>query len=776
MASDDPSGARPGPVVLRIKLRYDDVEAMIQRFAGNVGRSGLFLPTRQMHPVGTEVKFELRIATNAPVLVGLGRVKAARAIDDANPRAAFGLAIELLRVTREGRDLIMKMLERRRALGLTDVAIPMPDDVEAARRAEVDTQPRADVSADLREVAPVESHAPVLAGARPSAGPLAVAKGERRSGQLAAISPLAPEPARARRPQVAELIARASERSGATASVASAVALDDHAVDLERALVRARVLAGGEVDGELAALREQTAAPIEISVEAASAELARQLGGQPIARRDRSASARWAPPPPIEDVLTKRAEAPAAVAAPVVPASAEPGAPAAAVAPVAAVAAVPAVIAVVATEAEPAVVAPEAEPAVVAPAQTSSALDPLARAAPITAAAPVHAGTSELADLAATPAELDAAAELAQLEAALSGPLVNTKETLLEQSPHDSYIPLDVERLDERDLVDDDDDGGEYTQIGVAPEAEPIQRAHGDLTIDRLDEHLTAAEAEADAELDADSFVGERPVRGDDSFVGERTARGDDFDAEEISDLDVLAEADADDADLLSADGEADASGSHPPAPSHRDSQFDFASRLDLDDESVAGAPIVDPAHADALDLDEPSIDEFDDRHASGGFHELGGFDPPSSSYTVSQNLRAQSVDFGDRGFADELDVAVPTPLSNPPAPPPPSASPEPSTLRAPAHQVDLDSALDALDLDDLAMPRASSEPAPPTERRPGRKPRPPSETEYSVVSKRKPSAPPAQASPPPTIAPRPTRLPRAETEDGVLIDFDDDE
>jgi len=57
MPADDPSAARPPPVVLRIKLRYDDVDAMVQRFAPNVGKSGLFLPTRSLQPVGTEIKF-----------------------------------------------------------------------------------------------------------------------------------------------------------------------------------------------------------------------------------------------------------------------------------------------------------------------------------------------------------------------------------------------------------------------------------------------------------------------------------------------------------------------------------------------------------------------------------------------------------------------------------------------------------------------------------------------------------------------------------------------
>ena len=79
MGSDEP--ARPGPVVLRIKLRYEDVDTLVHRFAPNVGRSGIFLPTRSLQPVGAEIKFELRLANDAPVLVGHGRVKLVREPD-----------------------------------------------------------------------------------------------------------------------------------------------------------------------------------------------------------------------------------------------------------------------------------------------------------------------------------------------------------------------------------------------------------------------------------------------------------------------------------------------------------------------------------------------------------------------------------------------------------------------------------------------------------------------------------------------------------------------
>src|SRR5689334_24680298 len=112
MASDDPAGTRLAPVVLRIKLRYDSAEALAERFAPHVGRSGLFLPTRSLQPIGTEVKFELRLANDQPVLVGLGRVKLAQGPDPANPGATYGLGIELMRVSREGRELILKLLGR----------------------------------------------------------------------------------------------------------------------------------------------------------------------------------------------------------------------------------------------------------------------------------------------------------------------------------------------------------------------------------------------------------------------------------------------------------------------------------------------------------------------------------------------------------------------------------------------------------------------------------------------------------------------------------------
>ncbi|HEU4612781.1 MAG TPA: hypothetical protein VFS15_11915, partial [Kofleriaceae bacterium] len=607
MAPDDNSGGRPaGPVVLRIKLRYDDLDAMVQRFAPNVGKAGLFLPTRSIQPVGTEVKFELRLANDAPVLVGLGRVKRVKPPDPANPRAAFGMAIELMRVSRDGREVIIRMIERRRAMGLADVSIPMPDDAESARRAEVETQPRGETSGVVRDaMAQLASAEPEegLLGAKPASGPIAVAKSavaspasetaaavptsepaaqstnesavtqpaseparsssplltspragtgsiarDDRSGRIA-VPVLAPEKSRPRRPRVEELIDRAAELS-ARVVVVDDPDLDMH-VDVDRVLTRARALAGGDMDVELAALREAAAAPVEISVEAASAELARQLGGKPIAKRERSA--RWETPPPVvlrhplpepgEPVVVPRVEPePARDVAEESPPGEEFSAR---------------------TRAET-----EGDPAATIAAVVTAAVQAQAPAVPVTADTEVDDGTEEFErdDRTQTPTSETVASAFAASSGAApendrdterpSRRLFGPADDVTTDPASDSRLLID-DNADasalERALEGADDDepdmlaSGEYeiaedtryesTQIGGpvgASYPEPDQLAA------QLDQQLAEAEAEAEREV-AEGLAG-------DAVYGEP-------DEQEISELDVLAEADEDDEELLAAQG-----------------------------------------------------------------------------------------------------------------------------------------------------------------------------------------------------------------------------
>ncbi|MGE5185695.1 MAG: hypothetical protein ACM31C_26720 [Acidobacteriota bacterium] len=707
MASDDASAPR-APVVLRIKLRYDDLDTMVQRFAPNVGRSGLFLPTKSMQPAGTEIKFELRLANDTPVLVGVGRVKHAQAFDPARPKASFGLAIELMRVTRESREVIIRMIERRRVLGLADVAIPMPEDAEAARRGEVESSPRAETSGIVREAMAQFASAPVseqVLKPRAGSGPIAAARQDSRP--MVAIAPLQPEPVKPKRPRVHEVIARANETSGPVAALPE---LDDAQIDLAKVISRARVLAqatgADDLDAQLAALRESAAAPVEISVEAASAELARQLGGAGVSRRDRSA--RWEPPPAVV-------------------AKSEP-------------------VAAPAAEPEPV----RGEPEIVAPEPAATDVEAHERFAP---AEEIRTEPGAY-DPPASPM-IDDDADLDAFERALDAAIVHTGHSR-PAPPRDQPEPEDdeplelndrVEQLDSMDLEPADDGAdGERTQIGavmVEPGAFAAQELMADAgdsgqLADRLDEQLAAAEAEADADFaiamqpapegyDPYAAGVPEPVPG---AYGEPPAGAfdDDEPSEEIDDLDVLAVADADDADLLDSEGEREVSGSAAVAP---EPSYSFVQRLALDDEQPPEH--LPPEHLPPEHLDEDPLYAEAPRYPQP-VQRAATYDPPSGGYTIAQDYPDEPEEFDEpHAFAQ---------MRRPVTQPPPNVP----RAQSPVRDYDLESALEGLDPDvDLAPPKVN----PHTGSRPVRLP----------------------GLPEPRTPRRPT-----EDDDGVLIDFDDDD
>jgi len=760
VSADDKSGARPQPVVLRIKLRYDDVEAMVQRFATNVGKSGLFLPTKSLQPIGSEIKFELRLADDTPALVGLGRVKLAKGPDPHDPRATFGMAIELMRVTPQSRALILRMLEQRRALGLPEVGLPTPEVVDAARRAEAvaaatrdpASGPTAAPSASqvvapvAPPVAPIETHAgeALLTAPRRTTGPLAIAK-------VLAVAPLAPEPPRRKRVAVNEIIESAS---GPVASVAVGVPGLDDDVDVAAALARARSLAGSAPDAELDALAEAAAAPLAISIDAASAELARQLGGSAV-RRDRSA--RWAPPP----------------------ATRWPGA----------------------DEADPEV---PTEPAK----QGESAPD-----------APAEA------EQRAEPAEPEGA-EAAQPPAP-EPPVAPDPPPPDDEDAEPLPLPEVVHRLDALDMEDvEHTERGDIAALaGFDPRAIVGEASGADQA--QLGERLDAQLAEAEAEADAENVELARALGlaayGDPVAAYEHRAElvraesAVDVDLDEIDDFEILAETDAND-EHLAAHGEDDDGGDsivQQPTGVRRPSALDFAARLDLgDDSDLYYAP---PGEFSAYDAIDRLHEEFSDRHAHDGLH--GAYpDEPLPSHLDSAGHALAAFE-GDDAFdepetrardpgsvvapifdadssssftlagvpSDSLDLEIPA-AEPPPVEPPRRTKPQtgpmrkqpntlrnspflPSLLDSPVEDHELESALEALDvdLDDLAIPHAATElqrDHDPNRARPVQTIRPAS---HSLAPQH------ARSTQPAAPAGR-TGAPRVTTEDGVIIDFDDDE
>ncbi len=642
---------------------------------------------------------------------------------------------------------------------------------------------------------------------RRTTGPIAVAK-------VAAIAPLPPEPPRRPRAPVSEVIERAS---GPMVGLAAGVPGLDDEIDLAAAIARARALAGGALDAELEALCEVAAAPREISVEAASAELARQLGGSAV-RRDRSAG--WAPPPatssesPDDARSNGAASNGAARAAP----AAEEAAP---------VAAEPAGM-----DAAPAVVDDRAaeEAAPVAAAEPEHAADPGSASA-----TSVAGGTEADASSAVAESEADASSAAAESEADASFAAAGAR-TGLDPAP-------DLAAIQAPD--DEDDHGGPARPFGL-PRTEQIRTEPSAPVAALFQAEQRAELALADLDSDEHTELGERPVAAgfeppvdpDDlaaagaELAAELASAAEpplELGVDEFDDFEIIAEADAADEDLLASHGDHDASSRRdlparlPPDP-RRPSELDFATRLDLGDDSdlylgasadeLSAGRVIDslqdeltsqhPARRErfaralpdphaisagaalaALETDDEAGDEagdevgdeagddaFDDSEVTDDPDAYAQrvvrpiFDPdPSSSVTLA-GIPSDSIDVDIPAPRRPGPIEPPRPArrSDPVEPPRPARRHAPLSLHeAPVEDYELDHALQALDvdLDDLAIPHAATQlPREPSRPTPQLRPQPASPAPGVRVAAPTP-APPRAVQPTPAarvVAPTPSR------------------
>src|SRR5687768_4465992 len=128
MNDEDKRANRRVPVALRNRLRYQQVDQFISKFAVNVSRGGMFLSSRNPKPIGTKLQFEMRLADDSPVIEGSGEVRWIREYDRARPNEPYGMGIRFTQLSPESRALIERIIEHRRSLGAEEDdedAIPM---------------------------------------------------------------------------------------------------------------------------------------------------------------------------------------------------------------------------------------------------------------------------------------------------------------------------------------------------------------------------------------------------------------------------------------------------------------------------------------------------------------------------------------------------------------------------------------------------------------------------------------------------------------------------
>ena len=124
------------PVVLRMRLAFETVEAFEAGYARFVTAKGIFLASKQPRPVGTALRFELQTRTADRLLLAEGRVVGARQADPDDSRRVPGMHVRFTRLTQESRERIQRMVGKDEPEELADepagppATTPAPSDVD----------------------------------------------------------------------------------------------------------------------------------------------------------------------------------------------------------------------------------------------------------------------------------------------------------------------------------------------------------------------------------------------------------------------------------------------------------------------------------------------------------------------------------------------------------------------------------------------------------------------------------------------------------------------
>lgn len=156
------------PVDLTVNLSYGTVSEFLQRHAANISRGGIFIRATDPRPVGTEVRFSIRLRSTGPIIRGKGRVRwIARA---GGPNQLAGMGIQFTELEEESRILIDLVVAQRGAAAETDEP-PQPDELSVLPE---------DSEGEKPPLRPLSTSAPPT-------GPPRVGSGERTSASAAPV-------------------------------------------------------------------------------------------------------------------------------------------------------------------------------------------------------------------------------------------------------------------------------------------------------------------------------------------------------------------------------------------------------------------------------------------------------------------------------------------------------------------------------------------------------------------------------------------------------------
>ncbi len=101
--------------VLTMTVRYPSatVEDFVEQHSHDVSRGGMFIKTTTPRPVGTLLKFEIKIADEKRLMQGVGRVVWTRGAERATPEEPSGMGVKFIKIDVETKQMIERLMTAR---------------------------------------------------------------------------------------------------------------------------------------------------------------------------------------------------------------------------------------------------------------------------------------------------------------------------------------------------------------------------------------------------------------------------------------------------------------------------------------------------------------------------------------------------------------------------------------------------------------------------------------------------------------------------------------
>jgi len=198
-------------VSLNVRYKSATVDEFIENHSHDVSKGGLFIKTPTPFPPGTLIKFEIRIAGDKPVIMGVGRVVWKREPSQAGAERPSGMGVKFIKIDDSSRHVIERVVAEKEGAGS---AYATENEDGSARPPPVEAPKDPNLTPKPGSIRPGEVRKETIMGIGASVPPPKDEAASSAVGMFPTSEPEAPKKEQTVMKQAAELLEEALKEAG----------------------------------------------------------------------------------------------------------------------------------------------------------------------------------------------------------------------------------------------------------------------------------------------------------------------------------------------------------------------------------------------------------------------------------------------------------------------------------------------------------------------------------------------------------------------------------